>query len=293
MISDGRHCLAFHGESSLWHYDTRWRKQSVVQINGHSKDIHAIEGTGALLLVSTVTDELGTTRVTATVHVPGNPGEPAAIGEYVTRWTFEGDSAAWRFVPDYLIVREPQPTLLRIADDARPIPLDDLQEATSVVNVPESRLIVLTGGGVLGVLDPISGRSAAKMRLGQGTVSPKAAFSTIKGEPHLWINDGCLLIKLETKNWRVVDAAGPEDESIIQSWRFLDDSHVLVVPQAKAEVSLIDVAEMSLVESYFPPAPLRDLASTPDGKLFGLDVNGDVWRANAADALNAKLNSAL
>ena len=281
MITDGRFCLRMQDSQDLWRYDTKWRKKAMFSMD-KDKELIVIEGTLALLVVATDKQTTAKQTVTATVHLPDNPETPVAQGVYADGWTFAGSKEAWALVPDYFVLPGDVPQLLRIADGAAPLELTGLGNVNSAVNVPDSRLLVLLGGGSLSVLDPVSGRSSAKMRLGQGTQRPIARFRTGKDGLELWLNDGCLLMKLETKNWHVVDAAGTEDESPIETWAFVDDRHVVVAPRGKAELLLIDLDEMALVESYFPETRIVDVAAIDESHVVGVDSDGNAWKTKLA-----------
>ena len=245
--------------------DFRWRKTTQVSLDVDV--VSYFEGESGNFLIVESQD---TSTVSCSVRSIADPVHAVASGAFDgSDWAFSGESQAWATVPEYLMIPGDgkRRHLLRIADGAKPDPLEHLGVIDAVCPVPHSRLVVLSGEAHLTVWDPVGRRAGAHLRLVAGTELPEMRFRNTGSE--LWVNDGSSLLKLETKNWEIVDAAGFGDEpgsdqeprevvpSIVR-WVFDEAQQTCGVIQAgEPRILLIDAASMLPLETLqfaFQPA---------------------------------------
>lgn len=283
MILDplGRYVGALSG-TTLWRLDRRWRRRSHFQLLAGPGRV--VAGAAAVLVVGD--DE---TSVTASVSRLDRPDLALALARWDGGgWTFDGDRAAWAQVPEYVLIsRDGRTALLRIADDAVIDPLDEVDyEVADVVVIPDSRLVVLTGGGRLTVYDAIAGRSVSRLRLAGGAERPTVRFRL--GGDEAWVDDGDTLVKFD-KQWQVVDGAGSErpptatePRATIGAWSFVRDGLAcLVVRPVAGDVLLLDASTMEVIAIASPThAPIDALLS--NDHVITVDVDGRFRRTRLA-----------
>jgi hypothetical protein len=268
-----RYLLAQVDEARLVRFDRLLKRKVEVELDKTS-NIQFYEGTdGHFMLVG---NQDG--RLHASVSHVQSPTHFLAEATFDDGWVFRNARDAWAHVPEYLLVpsEESGPSLLRVADDAEVVSLEDFGTVTRVVAVPDSRLVVFAGGGYLTAFDPIAGRAGAHLKLAEGTNSPTLGFR--KEGKELVINDGPNLIKVETAHWTAIDAAGSDDEdqSAIAGWSPVDADTVAVWREAMNDVLVIDVDSMLPVAiARFEAVPSNVFvlgktvaATSPDGELM-------------------------
>ena len=203
VSSDGLRAVAALEGAGLWTYDRRRRRTAVVDPTD-GRPFLIREGTGAFALLERVD---GGARVT--VRDVREPLEVLASADLdADAWRFAGDNRQWARVPEHvLLVDGDHRRLARLADDAAVVDISELGPVHQVEMVPGSRLVVLAGPGALSVFDPVAGRELRHLQLAGGEQHPLVRFRN--GE-ELWVNDVDTMLKIETRQWQVVDAAGSE-----------------------------------------------------------------------------------
>jgi len=85
------------------------------------------------------------------------------------------------------------------------------------------------------------------------------------GDKELWINDRESLLKLETRDWTPIDAAGssaddPGQTLEITAWDFaLDETVAVVGRRGSDDVVVVDAETMAPLVSVGLPSPPRDV----------------------------------
>jgi len=287
VITDGRYLLRAESNTMLWRYDTRWRRTKRVPF-GNGLPFELYEGDGHALLVQHIEGS-----ILASVVGASDPSTTLATANYDGKvWAFAGDKSAWTSVPEYVLLPpEGESTsasgLLRIADGALIDPLVDVVGVRTVTAVPKSRLVVLVGSGKVTVYDPNSGHAGYRFALANDAANPQVRFR--KEGAELWINDVDTMLKIETRDWEVIEAAGPPSEAEIQApiaqWVFADDESVacLLRPDEN-EVVIVDSSTLELVEAVSFKASPVDVVRRND-KLVAVTGSGDVMRARLSARL--------
>ena len=253
VIADesGRYVLTQLNENTLWRYDRRWRRSSTFQPFG-DMSFAVIEGEHQLAAVSQREAGGG---LEAKVLSPRAPALALATANYVDTWVFEGDPQVWANVPEYVITRQKDGTngLLRIADDAEIDPLEGFGPVHQVAQVPNSRLVVLGGSASYTVYDPIAMRSIRHFELAGKNQTP---FLRFRHEDELWINDTDTMLKIETRQFEVVDAAGSDIDPEVNGessphhggfgrWAFAAHNELCVVTRPRmGDVLVLDTMSM-------------------------------------------------
>ncbi len=287
MIVDesGRYLLRQLNSTTLWRYDRRWRRtQQLSPFAG--AEFSCVEGKARVLLARTVEG-----RLVTSVHGAVEPGTALASGVYENgKWTFTGDNQAWAHVPEYTFLSsdDAKRALLRIGDGAEPDPLEDVDGVTSVIDVPESRLVVLAGGGRITVYDPHSRHAGFRLSLPSASTAksdPRLRFRD--GGKELWLNDFSSLLKLETRNWTVVDAAGfvadaeQQSSPLINEWTFTSDESAAVVCRSdQHSVGVVDTETLELITEISCNSEPVD-AVLIDERVVATDNLGKVLRGRA------------
>jgi hypothetical protein len=201
----GRYVHTQLNETTLWRYDRRWRKVSMCQPYG-DKAFTTIDGKHHFAVVHQA--EPGG-EVEVTLRSAADPEAVLATGRFVDTWIFEGEPKLWGRVPEYIITKQKDgnSALLRIEDDAEVDPLEGFESAHTVVAVPNSRLVVVGGAGSYTVYDPVAMRAIRHYQLAGGNQLP---FMRFRNDEELWLNDVDTMLKIETKQFEVIDAAGSD-----------------------------------------------------------------------------------
>jgi hypothetical protein len=201
----GRYVSTQLNENILWRYDRRWRSVTMHQPYGDSV-FTTIAGPHHFAVVNQP-DAGG--QIEVTLRPASDPAQVVATARFVDTWVFEGEPQAWAWVPEYIVTRQADGSngLLRIEDDAEIDSLEGFGAAHSIVGVPDSRLVIIGGPASYSVYDPVAGRTIRHFELAGGNQAPTMRFRN--GE-ELWLNDVETMLKIETKQFEVVDAAGSE-----------------------------------------------------------------------------------
>lgn len=292
MILDetGRYALTQLNESTLWRYDMRWRGVTMHQPYGDNP-ITTVEGTHYVLVVHQANDG---SDITATVRGPRDLEVVLASGTFNDgKWSFEGEVDYWEKVPEYIIVKRADggPALVRLADDADIDPLEGFKSALRVSHVPDSRLVVIAGEGAYTVYDPIARRAIRHYELSGKNSNPYLRF---RNADELWINDTDTMLKLDTKKFQVVDAAGSEtgSEDVDQSklppdlgnfgrWTFAADNELCVVTRPNmGDVLILDgVTMLPVGRGIFGQVRPIDALLAGRNKIVAVDEKGFGHRA--------------
>lgn len=131
--------------------------------------------------------------------------------------------------------------LLRLADDSVPQLLEN-KDVAAVVAIPDSRLVVLQGGGLLSVYDPIAQRPVAQFRFTDSAERPSMEF---RNPDELWVNDSTSLMKVDSRAWSVSDAAGSTER--IVSWSFAEEESLCCVVNDDATAVVVRTEDMMAV----------------------------------------------
>jgi len=247
----GRYVLTQLNGTTLWRYDRRWRSVETYRPYG-DVEFSVVEGKHHLATVSQ--PEAGG-EIEVVVRSPKSPADALASAKYIDTWLFDGDSPMWANVPEYVITRQKdgQNGLLRIEDDAEIDPLEGFEGAHAIAQVPNSRLVVIAGPGAYTVYDPIARRAIRHYQLASGNQSPSLRF---RNEEELWLNDVDTMLKIETRQFEVIDAAGSEVEHHVEEeipgklggfgrWTFAADNELCVVTRPNVgDVLVLDVVSM-------------------------------------------------
>ena len=287
MIVDtsGRYLLA-HSDGQLWNYDARWRSTKMIELEAEGT-VFAAEGAGYLSLAETFGD---ITKVT--VRSPARPEESLATGTFTeASWHFEGDPSLWASVPDYVIVPgdNDHPGILRVADGAEFDPLDGIGPIHQVIDVPESRLVLLISEGGMSVYDPVARSSVGRHDLAEQNKTPLARF---RSSDEVWISDINTMLKLETKKFEPIDAAGSEAEGgadlsdgigRFAGWTFAAGTELCVVTRPDmGDVLVLDAVSMlPVAQAVFTAGSPVDAALIRRNVIVGRTLNGRTLRGRA------------
>jgi len=247
----GRYVLTQLNENTLWRYDRRWRRSTTYQPYGQTT-FSVIEGKHHL---ATVLQREAGGELEVKVLSPTAPDVAIGTATYVDTWVFEGAPQVWANVPEYIITRQKDGTngLLRIEDDAETDPLEGIETVHQVAQVPGSRLVVLSGPGTYTVYDPVATRSIRHFELAGKNEVPNLRF---RNEEELWINDLDTMLKVETRQFEVADAAGSDVEAAdggepsrehgsFGRWTFAAANELCVVTRPTVgDVLVLDVVSM-------------------------------------------------
>lgn len=280
MITDGRYFLTALGTTQLWRYDQRWKRRSVIEPESQVP-FRPVEGTQALLLVGAAAPD----EVLLSVHIPSSPKLPVATARFHEgNWAFKGDTSAWAMVPEHVLVPwEGKVALIRIADNAEIDLLEDVAEPSALIHVPDSRLIVLAGSGAVTVYDPQARHAGVRLKLTQTTGLPVMEFRD--GDKELWLSDGPTLMKLETANWTVVDAAESQTEDDeptpdIINWTLTqDEDRVLILRDGTSDVVIADALSLEPLATFKTKTQAVDVIEDDKGRIFAIDIEGRLPKA--------------
>lgn len=267
ISSDNFRYVVASTSNELVRYDRRWKKTSrVAPCGGHEFDVR--EGKSHLLVVDS-TDE---SRITLTVRAASDPSasvaEAAFDGE---KWDFTGNSQAWAQVPEYLLINKDnkKSQILRIADNGELQTLHDLSGVQSITELPDSRLVILAGDGKLTIHDPIAAVSVAQFTLSGG--NPDPIVHTKDSGKEVWVSDKDSLLRVNSRNWEVIDAAGSEGAPI-SYWEFGPAEDVCVVLRAEELNALVlDAQTMEPVAQHFFSRSIDQVMVISDDEILGFD----------------------
>ncbi len=141
----GRYVLTRSATGSWLQHDRRWRRSSPFR----DPDVEVKAGAPGYFRTAKFTSEAISCSVCATSKAKDLP---LSNGTFANgSWQFSGDVQAWANVSEYLLFPQVdgRAHLLRIADGAEIDPLEGLGVIERVVEIPESRLLVLAGEGHL------------------------------------------------------------------------------------------------------------------------------------------------
>lgn len=297
--SSARYLLTALDRHRLWRYDRRWRRSSVFSPFGEQPFLF-LPGQGSAFALVTVHSGPPNLHLEVTVRSSHQVGIIRAQAVYEQEeWTFSGDNHAWAQVPEYVLLTSeelpadspaPRPILLRIADDAEPDELEGVEGARVVTPVPGSRLVVLAGAGKIYVYEPVVRRVVANFDLAGGTEHLDLGF---RDDNELWIADGDTLVKVDSKSWKVLDAAGTAEvvdaaEATAEGqkrsghfgrWSFVADNELALVtrPDIGDVLALDAVTMLPVGRAVFRSRPL-DACLLGKNLVLAVDDSGEVWR---------------
>lgn len=263
---DSRHLLSATG-AGVFRYDRRWRRSQRVEIPEASS---VTEGTAGHFLVWS--ESAGV--IEAEVRTVDQPDLAVASGTFDGSWSFEGDNKRWAFVDEYLVAsdHEGREQLVRIVDEAKPVPLDELPDVQTAVAVPGVKLVVLLGAEYVTVLDPETGRVGERLKLAHEDAPPSRARFRPEAE-ELWLDNGGTLVALDARKWEVIDAAGFEGTDRISHWDFAPNDTVLVGQHGSASMLVLDLKTMLPSGVANAKRPAIDAAVT-EGVVVSVDETG-------------------
>lgn len=207
VITDesGRYALTQLNETVLWRYDRRWRSVSMHQPFG-DMPFTSVEGKHHLAVISQPNPG---GEIAVSIRAVAHPEIVLATGTFIDTWVFEGEPSLWALVPEYILIsqKDGRTGLLRIADNAEIDILEGFDTPHAVAQVPNSRLVVLAGPASYTVYDAVAERSIRHFELAGGNQKPMLRF---RNSEELWLNDVDTMLKVETKSFEVVDAAGSD-----------------------------------------------------------------------------------
>jgi hypothetical protein len=285
-----RYLAARADNGDVVRFDRRWRRTERFTIDAPG-DVRIVEGNGALAVVTVTADG---SIVDATVRSAHDPAAVIAVGRYDDGWVFDGDKQAWTSVPEYLLLHPGDGQLLvRIADDAEADPLEDQPLFGSVTSFPDARLLALTTHGKVVVYDPVTRKDLATFRLSVDVLPPQLQFR--EGGKEMWLDDTRTIMKLDTRAWNVLDAAGPDhaeaesdddeeegdadahgrDETSVPgigAWALSsDERHCAVAVPGNREVLVLDAGTMLPVAQLAFDASPDDVALLDGGSVVIFD----------------------
>jgi hypothetical protein len=289
MITDPgqRFALAKVGDTHLWRYDKRWWSTRLIE-PAEGEPFTFVEGRHHAIVV---VERDG--RIDVSVRGPADPETPLATGSFDGKWVFEGNSQMWSTVPDFILVND---GLLRIADDATIDPLDGFVDVVSVTPVPDSRLVVITSNGAYTVYDAVARRSIRHYELTGKNPSPVARF---RNDDELWLSDRGTMLKLDTKQFEVIDAAGTEldgeagpekegegrDPSLeeLGPWALVANGELCAVTRPNlGDVLLLDgLSMLPVARAVFAPAIPTDAILMGRNLMVAVDERGGARRARS------------
>jgi hypothetical protein len=286
LDESGRYALTQLNESTLWRYDRRWRGVAAFQPHGDAA-VRVIEGTHHFLVVHQ--SEPGG-EIEVTVRPAAAPEVVLATGRFVDAWHFEGDSQAFGKVPDYVLVEQSDgsPALLRIADDAEIDALEGFDSVVDVAHVPDSRLVVISGVAAYTVYDPAISKAIRHFELAGGNPTPMMGFRN--GE-ELWMNDTDTMLKIETRQFEVQDAAGSQIDASVDPetaeplgrfgrWTFAAGNELCVVTRPEmGDVLVLDgVSMLPVARGIFDRSSPFDAVLSGRNSIVAVDARGKALR---------------
>jgi hypothetical protein len=292
----GRYVSTQLNENVLWRYDRRWRGVTMHQPYGDSA-FTTIDGLHHFAVVHQ--PEAGG-EIEVTLRTAKDPATVLATARFVDAWVFEGEPQLWGLVPEYVVTKQKDGTngLLRIEDDAEVDPLEGFDGAHVVVGVPDSRLVVVGGPASYTVYDPVAARAIRRYELAGGNQAPSMKFRN--GE-ELWLNDVDTMLKIETKQFEVIDAAGSEtsetseiadpadglpggagdDSGGFGKWNFAAGNELCVVTRPEvADVLVLDTVSMlPVARGVFKSGRPTEALLLGRNSIVATDVSGAALRA--------------
>jgi hypothetical protein len=282
-----RYVLTQLNPSTLWHYDRRWRRVSAYQ--PHAEDAFTtLEGRHHFAVVHQ--PEAGG-KIEVTLRSANAPTTVLATGRFVDSWVFEGEAKLWGLVPEYLVTREKDGRngLLRIEDDAEIDALEGFTSVNTIIGVPDSRLVIVGSPGSYTVYDPIAVRSIRHYQLAGGNQSPSMQF---RNNEELWLNDIDTMLKIETKQFEVIDAAGSELDEGVEAdtvvgrpggfgrWNFAAEKELCVVTRPNVgDVLVLDAVSMlPVARGVFKHGQPMEALLIGRNTVIATDANGEVLR---------------